>query len=231
MVALLGVAAMLSVVFRKLTITAAFTGWVIAITVFRGAGFTGVAMMAAFFLLATFATSVGLNKKLELELAETDKGKRNAQQVFANAGVALILGLLIIFFPQKTGLFQLMMAAGFASATADTLSSELGNIYGRKFVNIITFKKDRRGTDGVISAEGTCIGITGSLIIALIYSPGTGESFSLLIIIFAGTAGNLADSILGATLERKGYLNNNAVNFCNTLTGAITAGCFGIFLG
>ena len=40
-------------------------------------------------------------------------------------------------------------------------------------------------------------------------------------IVLAGTAGNLADSLLGALFERGGILNNNAVNFLNTLTAAL----------
>jgi len=41
------------------------------------------------------------------------------------------------------------------------------------------------------------------------------------LIIIAGTAGNLTDSILGAVLERRGIIGNNMVNFLNTLTAAL----------
>jgi uncharacterized membrane protein len=50
-------------------------------------------------------------------------------------------------------------------------------------------------------------------------------------LLVAGTAGNLADSVLGATLERRGVLDNNTVNFLNTLTGALVAGGLGYWLG
>ncbi len=36
-----------------------------------------------------------------------------------------------------------------------------------------------------------------------------------------GQQGNLADSVLGATLERKGLMGNNVVNFFNTGVGAV----------
>jgi uncharacterized protein (TIGR00297 family) len=113
-----------------------------------------------------------------------------------------------------------MIAGSFSAATADTLSSELGNLYGKNYYNIINFKKDRQGLDGVISLEGTLCGVGGSILIAFVYSLSTNFSFDFIAIIIAGTIGNIADSVLGATLERKKLLNNNAVNFINTAVGA-----------
>ncbi|MGN6640461.1 MAG: DUF92 domain-containing protein, partial [Mucilaginibacter sp.] len=149
--------------------------------------------------------------------------RRNAGQVLANGGVVAIAGMLSVIFPSQAALFAIMMAASLASATADTLSSELGMVYGRRFYNVITWRKEAKGLDGVISLEGTAIGILGSAFIAVIYNLGYGWNISFMFIIIAGTVGNLTDSILGALLERKHYLNNDAVNFLNTLVAAILA--------
>ena len=213
----------LSVKSGKLTIAAALTGGVLALLVFIGSGFTGIAMMAIFFVLGSAATGWKISINQSFGLAENNKGKRTARQVIANAGVAAILGLLAWLYPQKASLFQLMTAAGFASATADTISSELGNVYGRRFYNILSFKKDGRGLNGVVSLEGTLFGIAGSAIIAIIYAIGFKWDVNIAYIILAGTAGNIADSLLGATLERKHVLRNDAVNFLNTLVAALTA--------
>ncbi len=216
-------AAIASVKAKKLTAVAAITGWLIAMLVFAGTGYAGVIMMAVFFVLATIATSIGLRVKQRLGVAERDKGRRTAGQVFANAGVAGLISLLIYLNPANTTLYIVMVSASLASATADTLSSELGNVYGRKFYNIVSFKKDKRGLDGVVSLEGTLTGIAGSAVIATIYALYFGLNIYVLHIIISGTIGNLSDSYLGATLERKEVLNNNAVNFLNTFIAAIAA--------
>ncbi len=218
------VAMKLSVFAKKLTPVAALTGGVLGVCVYVGAGFTGIALLASFFILGTAATSWQRKIKQVLHIEENNSGQRKWSQVVANAGVAALLGLFIYFFPQHQLVLQLMMAASFSSATADTLSSELGNVYGKRFYNILSFTKDERGRDGVVSLEGTLAGVTGSVVIALIAIWGFGwHGAWFLIVVLAGTVGNLSDSVLGAAFERKALLQNDAVNFLNTLVGALIA--------
>jgi len=224
LILLLTIAVIISIATQKLTVAGAMTGGVVALMIFSGAGYTGLGMLAAFFILGTIATAWGKKEKLQFKVKEDQPGKRNAGQVLANGGVAAIVGLLIYFVPVKTELLRLMVAGSLASAMADTLSSELGMIYGKRFYNIISLKRDTRGLDGVISLEGTLIGVVGSVIIAIIYALGFGWDNKILIVIIAGTIGNLADSVLGALWERRHYLGNDAVNFLNTFIAAIAAG-------
>lgn len=209
-----------SILAKKLTVAAAFTGAVIAITIFIAAGYPGLAMMTTFFILGSAATSWQRHEKQSLiKIEETGNG-RNMLQVLANAGAAGIVGIIVINYPQHSALLLPVMAAAFASATADTLSSELGMVYGRRFFNIISFKADACGRDGVVSLEGTVIGILGSAVIAVIYALGWGWGISFLLIVISGTIGNITDSVLGALLERKGIIGNDSVNFVNTLVAA-----------
>jgi len=213
-----------SILFKKLTVTAAITGAIIGLLVFIGAGYTGIIMMAAFFALGSAATSWKIKTKQQLGLAELNKGKRTTSQVIANAGVPAVLGMLAYFYPLQRDIFSLMTGAAFASATADTLSSELGNIYGSRFYNIITLKKDERGLNGVVSMEGTLFGLAGSIIIAVIYAVGFGWNTGYIAVIaVSGTTGNIADSVIGATAERKGMFNNDTVNLFNTCIAALIA--------
>ena len=214
-----------SVLKNKLTVAAALTGGLLALIIFKGGGFTGLGLLATFFILGVSATGWKFNIKVKDGLAEEKQGKRNAGQVFANAGTAAILALLAIYNPGAAKMLFLMLAASFSAATADTLSSELGNFYGRRYYHLLSFKKMQRGTNGAVSLQGTIAGIVGSAVIALVYVLGTGwNGQHFLVILVAGTAGNVVDSILGLTLENKGLLTNNAVNFLNTIVGAVVAG-------
>ena len=216
----LGAFLIICVLTRKLTISAAVTAAIIGLSVLLGAGFSAACMLLTFFGLSVLATSHKKTLKAEIHPESVNETGRSAAQVFANGGVAGILSLLTIVFPIHSDLFLLMLAGSLASALADTLSSELGVVYGHRSFNIITFKKEAKGLDGVISIEGTLIGIAGALIIAMIYSL---DLRRILIVAVAGTLGNIIDSILGSLLERKHLLGNNMVNFLNTLFAAVIA--------
>lgn len=225
---------------KKLTPAAALTGAIIGALVYAGASYTGLLLLALFFALGTAATSWKKNEKRGIKGNAAHQPTRNTGQVLANGGVAAILGALAALIPADKPLLGLLLAASLSSATADTLSSELGMIYGRRHFNILTGKPDTRGLDGVISLEGLLIGIAGSAVIAAAWlllnsttaSAGvTNSTASAGIILLAGLIGNLADSLLGATLERKGALSNDAVNFLNTAIAALAAGALTGFKG
>ena len=228
---LLGLGMWYSVRAGKLTAAAAATGGALGALIYLGSGFAGLAQLALFFGLGTAAAGWRVADKRRLGLAEENKGRRTAGQVLANAGVAGGLGLLAWQLPAFAPLAGLMLAGSFAAATADTLASELGNVYGRRYYNILTMKPDTRGLNGVISLEGTALGLAGTAVLAAAYCLGFGWGPAFGWLLVAGTAGNLMDSVLGATLERRGVLGNNAVNFLNTLTGALVAGGLMRWLG
>lgn len=211
----------LSVAAGKLNPAGAFTGTLLAAIIYFSGGFTGLGMLTAFFVVATAATSWRKQEKQKATRSDIYQTKRNANQVLANAAIPAICGLLIIFFPVSARFLLVMMSAGLASATADTLSSELGMIYGRRFYNVLSLKREENGRDGLVSWEGTIAGLVGSIIIAAIFYISYPDISGFWAIGLSGVTGNLFDSILGASVERKGYLQNDAVNFLNTLFAAV----------
>lgn len=204
----------------KLTRAGAVAAGLTGIIVFFGSGYFGLAVLFAFFGMGVLATAHGKARKAVHGEAQQ---RRNAGQVFANGGMAALLSLLMTAGEGPVLPYPIMLAAALASAAADTVSSELGTLYGRRFINILTFRREANGLDGVVSLEGTFVGIAASAVIASIYFAFGGGRTGWLIITAAGTIGNLADSILGATLERKGIIRNDAVNFMNTAIAALAA--------
>jgi len=213
-----------SIRWKKLTPAAALTGALLGAAIYAGGGYPGLLFLALFFILGTAATSWKKIEKLSVTGNAGHESTRRPGQVIANAGVAAIAGILALLLPGNKPLFLLLMAASLSSATADTLASELGMVYGRRFYHLLTLKPDTRGLDGVISIEGLLFGIAGSALIATAYALTTTRDLRpIAIIILAGTAGNLVDSLLGALFERKGLLSNDLVNFLNTLSAALLA--------
>lgn len=224
--------ALASFLLKKLTLAASIIAFFVAVFTSWSFDSTGLAALGLFFVLGVIATSWGKRQK-EAYKEKSDRGsRRNVWQVLANGGVAAACGLIDYIIRQNPAyprdyerggtVFCVMLLGSLAAATADTLSSELGMVYGRRFFNVLTLKPDQKGRDGVISIEGTLIGIAGAAVIAMTDISDIWFN-SYFWIVIAGAAGNLVDSILGATLERKGYLNNDQVNFLNTLTGALVA--------
>lgn len=208
------IVAVLCILTKKLTIAAGISAIVVGWLIFAGAGYVGELQLLTFFVLSVLATRHGRALK-----GKAHGERRDAFQVFANGGVAAIIAVFAMIDYNHTELYTLMIAGSLAAAIADTLSSELGMVYGKNTFNILTFKKEPKGLDGVISVEGTLIGAAGAFIIAVIYM----WDRSLWVITVAGVGGNVVDSVLGATLERKGIIGNNVVNFLNTLAGALIA--------
>lgn len=212
----------LSFYFNKLTALAALTGCIFSFVLYYSVGITGVTLMAGFFIIGTFCTSWKSNWKNKNNL--TDHKKRNAGQVIANAGLATGFAFAALFLPHCKDLTLLIIASCFASATGDTASSELGNVYGKHFYNIINFESAQRGNNGAISLEGTLLGWLGSAFIAFIYGFFNFNYTHILAIFVGGVLGNISDSIFGTLLENPGYIKNNTVNFFNTLVAATTTG-------
>ena len=195
---------------------------------------TALVPVLAVSLLAYFATRMGRAQKECLGTAEERHG-RAASQVAANLGVAALVltqnfqSWLIDshWFSRGTlapvPIFAVGLA-GLAEAAADTVSSEIGQVLGGRPRMITTLRAADPGVDGSISIAGTLAGIAAGVIVALAGTLALRGDASLFWISTAGAIfGLLFDSLLGATLERRGWLNNDAVNFLSTASAAAFA--------
>jgi uncharacterized protein (TIGR00297 family) len=89
---------------------------------------------------------------------------------------------------------------------------------------IISFSRVDAGLDGGISLAGTTCGALAALFVGLLtWMTGLLNLQWALLSAACGFAGMLFDSVLGATLERRGLLGNDGVNFVSTVFAADVA--------
>ena len=77
---------------------------------------------------------------------------------------------------------------------------------------------------------GFLAGLIGAFFIAAIGAFIYKDIFIVIIITISGFIGCIIDSILGATFEIKGMLNNTQVNFLGSASGALIAHVLTILL-
>jgi uncharacterized protein (TIGR00297 family) len=191
---------------------------------------TALIPVLALLLLTSLATRFGRHRKERLGTAEKRHG-RGAAQVAANLGMAALIMEPAIesrlidthWFSAPAAalpIFTLGLAA-LAEAAADTMSSEIGQVLGRGPRMITTLRRVDPGTDGGVTLAGTLAGVIAAGLVSAAGCVAFRGAPSLFAISWAGGVfGLLFDSLLGATLERAGWLNNDGVNFLSTASAA-----------
>jgi uncharacterized protein (TIGR00297 family) len=188
-----------------------------ALPVYRPA----IPALIVLFVLTFAATRYGRKKKEERGVAEARSGRR-ASQIVANLGVAALCGLM--------GWYAGCIAA-LAEATADTVSSEIGQAIGGRAWLITTLRRVPAGKDGGVSLAGTTAGVVGAGLVVAAGSLHHALWPDKTLVFGAACAGLIFDSLLGATVEERGWLGNDLVNFSSTLFAAVLPYSWGLVHG
>jgi uncharacterized protein (TIGR00297 family) len=196
-------------------------GGLACFALFVGAGPAAFAALVALFAMTWLATRAGYRRKLELGLAEQREG-RNGRQVLANLAVAALAA--VFFAATGNGAYLVALSAALAEAATDTVASEIGQSRQREARMITTWERVPAGIDGGITFPGTLAGAVAGVAIAVVAAAGgLLPASQIWIPMVAGFTGMLADSVLGATLQRRGWISNQEVNFVSTLAAAVLA--------
>ncbi|MCK6467299.1 MAG: DUF92 domain-containing protein [Candidatus Brocadia sinica] len=199
------------------------SGVVLGTIIYLCLGPGGFLILFTFFLLGSWSSRYKYTWKASHGVAQENKGKRSSKHVIAKGGVGLVMAVMALL-TNTPEIYRAAFVAAFATATFDTISSELGQIYGKRPILITTMQPVPVGTDGAISVEGTILGILSAAFIgAEAYVLHVINLQSILIVIIASFVGTTVESILGATIERRKWISNEVVNFINISTGTIVS--------
>lgn len=184
----------------------------------------GKAAALLLFVVASLVTGASLLGNRRNDLVCKFDEPRSWRNALANAGVATGFAALSLLM-SSTGLraiFAVGSVASLAASLSDSLSHEIGVLCGGKPRLITTWNCVEPGENGGVSLAGSLIGIVSAFGLAglgmFLHVIGTRGA---LLAAIAACLGNLIDSILGATIERKGWMGNNGVNFSAVFSSGV----------
>lgn len=177
-------------------------------------------LLVTFYLVGSVSTKYKYSLKMEQGVAEPAGGARGYANVFGNSLAPLFFAMTYGVYGHEV--FLLGFVASVGAALGDTMASEIGKASEKVYL-ITNLSRVRSGISGGVSVRGELAALLGAAIIAIASFP-----LSILVswqyILVALVAGFIAihvDSVLGATMEKKGYLTNSGVNFVSTLSSGL----------
>jgi len=208
---------------RTVSASGAIVGAAIGIAVYAGAGRSAWLLLLATFIVASVASRMGLQRKVLLDIAEDRGGRRGAGNAIANCGVAVVAAVAASTTPDAVGAL-IALTAALVAGGSDTVASEIGKAWGRSTFLVTSFGRVKAGTPGAMSLEGTAAGVIAAFgLAALAVWLGLIDGSTIVAVVVGATAGALVESVLAATLEEPGIVNNDMLNFINTAVAAVVA--------
>lgn len=214
-------------------ISASLSACLLGILIIVFSDFVWFLILLAFFILGGAVTKYKYAYKESIGIAESKGGVRSYENVFSNSMTALILAIAYGMHPQYSDIITYAYLGTVATATGDTLASEIGTTSKKQPRMITTLKVTKPGIDGSVTILGEMASLFGSFIIGLlaVISGMVSDNYmSIFLICIGGFIGTNIDSILGATLQNRGLLTNSGVNFFATLAGAIVSAFLYLFI-
>ena len=209
--------------FRAKTVDASgvFAAVLFGIILITFAGVNWFLVVITFLILGSFFTKYRYAEKVFLGVEQGKSGRRGYMNAFANALVGIV-GAVLYGITGDIACAALFLGC-IATATADTLASEIGVTGGTPYM-ITTLRPVPAGTNGGVTVLGELACLLGATIICgLAFVLGVAPWYVCLIGVVAGFVGTNVDSLIGALIENKGVIGNSGTNLLATLSGGLFA--------
>lgn len=216
-------------------------GLIVGTVVYAAFGWPGFVLLLLFFATSEASTrhTLAAMKKQSRAFAEDKKGAKTFGEIFVPGVVPLLAGLVMIFTNQPTNRFLSLLAfvAALTTSLGDLVSTDLGQVYGKRTYQLITLDRVRAGTRGGVSVEGSIYGAATILLFTVItYAlfglgefnvQGSGMEFgvkAIVIVIFAAVLANHIESVISGILEQfQKHPNKQLLSFIGGVVGALLA--------
>ena len=184
-----------------------------------GGGWAAGVVLAAFFVSSS---AVGrLSSGRSGAMLDESGERRNARQVLANGGPALVGALLGGHDP---ALALWITTGSLAAAAADTWATGLGARSPSPTRRLLVGPRVAPGTSGGMTSLGTAGGFAGALLVAATGAVAARDPGLLPAATLIGFAGMVVDSVLGATVQGRfrcpgcAIASERRVHRCGALT-------------
>jgi uncharacterized protein (TIGR00297 family) len=189
------------------------------------AGFPFLFLLVVFVVTSSVATRYRFAEKRRRNVQEGTSGERGVSNVVAHIVLPLVIagaaGLKAVP-PEQAAIAY---AGALAFGVSDTLASEFGVLTGHAR-SLLTGRPVPSGTNGGVSTVGELFAFAGAggtavlgwALFAAFRTPVGSVPVFLAAVTGAGFLGCQVDSILGETLENRGYLTKGGTNFFGMLS-------------
>ena len=220
----------------------------VGFAVIYGGGIQWFVVVGVFFILGVAFTLYKYGYKRKIGGAQGKGGARNWPNILANGGLGSVIAAWNLLSPGAV--LAAMFLGAMSASAADTAATELGLLsHGRPRMITHPSRFVPPGTSGGVSPLGFVGAALASAVIGVLgMSLGVlPDPYALLLIcLVGGVLGTVVDSLVGASLQRKGYcvvclkptealthcgektkptagvpyIENNVVNAISTVAGA-----------
>ena len=192
-------------------------------------------LMLFFLLISYWVTIFKYRRKKMLGMNEGSFGERGVRNVVANGAIPLCIAVFSGILDEiSPGLSGILFLVAISTAASDSFASEIGVLDGKPRLITRPSEKVEPGVDGGVTLLGNSAALLGGVLIAVagyflvtdtLITDGPhmlpATIWVIITTVTVGWIGCQLDSLLGATLQKRGLLSNNMVNFVTIMISVL----------